>query len=259
MEIQDKITLPGVFPINKLPFSEIDLPLNSIRSKILGNAQSDYTFSEWSNLPGSYGAYCGDIERLNIPLLTECWPNVPTILNEKNFRGIGNDSLEISEQIIFHSSFNNTQYTIRSEHGELEPIRLYDLSLGTFIDNVVTGLLYIMNALKCGVPVIAGVNCQQYSSVGNLDESTDHYIVIVGMGNNGRNYLLGWDTACLLSEGRRIDMGGKVEGISSENKIYLDADWPGLLRADEVWPNFYAVARQKYKITQIFKTFILQP
>ena len=73
---------------------------------------------------------------------------------------------------------------------------------------------YIHNALDNGIPVLAGVD-DSPGDPGNHDKTTDHYIVIVGQGNdeNG-NYFSFYDNAT----------SDKGDGTSENNKLYYDSE-----------------------------------
>ncbi len=237
-------------------------PIKNVFS-FLENSLHDFNQKEqeedWSNLPGSYGTYCGLPNSLDIPNITEPWQTIYPVLHANNFIGCDYDnSFKIAEGILNKRAINNNKYTLFSNSGKLEFLQIYEIGTGTFIQNVVNGILYTVKSLEIGIPVIFGVNCQNYPSENNSDESTNHHIIIVGMGNDGQNYFLGWDLACLFSNYNNPSEFNVQDAISVTNKIYLDKNWPGLLQARNTWSNFYACNRQPYKVTQIFKTFNLE-
>ncbi len=58
------------------------------------------------------------------------------------------------------------------------------------------GVDYIITKLKLGLPVIVGVDNIQGSPAGNPDQTTDHFVVIVGSGTDGNgNYFQFYDNA----------------------------------------------------------------
>lgn len=244
--------------MNEDSTNDINDVLSDVKNEVSIEVDKSNIDDKWSNLPGAYGTYCGNPEQLNIPAITEPWPIISCVLNENNFTGKNNTTLKIANNILYQRANNNNRHTIRSTTESPEITQLYNINTGTFIENAVLGLLYTIEAIKNGTPIIFGVNCQPNIIDSDTDESTNHYIIIVGMGNDGRNFFYGWDVACLLSTNGDQCVGrDEKEGISKANKIYLDTNWPGLIRADSQWQNFYASARQPYKVTQILKTFTL--
>lgn len=81
------------------------------------------------------------------------------------------------------------------------------------------GISYIKYALQNSIPVIVGVDYRA-GHPGNIDNTTDHFIVIVGMGyENGKNFLRYYDNA----------FGDPIKGTHSSNKLYYDTS-TGLMR-----------------------------
>lgn len=251
----DKLNL-----FNKDIFSQKDhlQDVNTVFNEVKNTISDQHDFEnkvKWNNLPGSYGAYSGNIEELSKQYITQKWLVVNLGLDTQKISTHSFDSLKISDDILKGCLQNNKQYTIYSNDGVPEIIQLYDISTGTYIDKSVKGILYTIETLKMGIPVVFGVNSLPYEIADSSDVSTSHFIVILGMGNDGRNYFYGWDTGCLLLNGERNKGDDENLGLSQSNKLYLDTEWPGLIRADETWPNYYSKARQPYKVTQIFRTF----
>lgn len=81
------------------------------------------------------------------------------------------------------------------------------------------GISYIKYALQNSIPVIVGVDYRA-GHPGNIDNTTDHFIVIVGMGyEDGKNFLRYYDNA----------FGDPIKGTHSSNKLYYDTS-TGLMR-----------------------------
>lgn len=237
---------------NRNLFEKLESTLKDI--KVKSSIQTEEENNLWSNLPGAYGAYLGDVNQLKTPQLIYKWENIDPVLDDINLPLREEDVLFAIENVLNQILVNNNRYTIYNLNKENEVLKLYDINSGTYIDNVVKSISYIFDSLTSGIPVIMGVNCQQHGIVNNMDESTNHHIMIVGMGNDGRNYLHGWDIIALLNNPNMPEE--YKNALSVTNKIYFDNNWPGLLKAEKPWINSYAKARQEYKITHLLKTFI---
>ena len=101
---------------------------------------------------------------------------------------------------------------------------------------------YINKALEDGVPVLAGVD-NATGDPGNHDKTTDHYIVIVGKGNDKKgNYYNFYDNAT-----DNVD-----NGTSPQNKLYYDSETGKITGQSQ---NRYARTRERdYTITHIRET-----
>lgn len=73
------------------------------------------------------------------------------------------------------------------------------------------GTNYIKSALKKGIPVTVGIDNRDPITPGNPDNTTDHFVVIVGMGSdNEGNYFTFYDNA------------DSATGVSINNKLYCE-------------------------------------
>ena len=100
---------------------------------------------------------------------------------------------------------------------------------------------YIKSSLENGIPVFVGVDDQAGAS--NSDNTTDHFIVIVGMGYDEEkgNYFTAYDNATPYPN----------EGTSDQNRLYVDYE-NNVIQSDGRFPNNYArnVSRP-YTVTQV--------
>ncbi len=129
--------------------------------------------------------------------------------------------------------------------GEYVKYKIYDEKKGANKKNTEKAVSYINQILEAGNPVMVGVDDQDGFAKSNGDESTDHWIVIVGRGNDNKgNYFLFYDNATGCGE----------SGASDNNRLYYDADSGEIKgRADEK-RNRYAAKRRDYIITQVMAT-----
>jgi len=238
------------------PLSQLDEELDLNISHQVGlNLDTKFPGEEPHGLPGGYCTYYGRKELLLEPSIVNIWPNVNSVLFENNFIG-GATTLDSANEIIKQPSKKGDNSTcINIDGSHQTTFKLFDIEDGVYIDNVISGISYTRFALTNGVPVIFGVNFLNYSeSSPEKDVSTNHYVVVVGMGNDGRNYFHAWDIGALFPHpylhNNVVFNGGTYWG----NRLYLDDIWPGLLRADKPWNNSYSINRQSYRVTKIFKS-----
>ena len=101
---------------------------------------------------------------------------------------------------------------------------------------------YIRSSLENGIPVFVGVDDQAGAS--NPDKTTDHFIVIVGMGYDEEkgNYFTAYDNATPYPK----------EGTSDQNRLYVDYK-NKVIQSDGRFPNNYArnEATRPYTVTQV--------
>jgi hypothetical protein len=101
---------------------------------------------------------------------------------------------------------------------------------------------YLLSALKENIPVIVGVDNKAGSPNDATDKTTDHFIVIVGAGNeNGVPFFLFYDNAT-----------NGPTGVSNNNRLYY-LETLGTIsgRSDVPYANDPAYGRRFYTVTQI--------
>ncbi|MFA5557227.1 MAG: hypothetical protein WCY06_06975 [Flavobacteriaceae bacterium] len=105
-------------------------------------------------------------------------------------------------------------YTISNYDAPGQTFQIYTESNGVDVDALWEGISYLKYALSNGIPVIVGVD-DKLGHPGNIDNTTDHFIVLVGMGSdtNG-NYFQFYDNAD--SE--------IAKGTSDLNKLYYNSN-----------------------------------
>jgi len=104
---------------------------------------------------------------------------------------------------------------------------------------------YLLSALKENIPVIVGVDNKAGSPNDATDKTTDHFIVIVGAGNeNGIPFFLFYDNAT-----------NGPTGVSNNNRLYY-LETLGTIsgRSDVPHVNDPAYGRRFYTVTQIRKS-----
>ncbi|WP_297984685.1 hypothetical protein [uncultured Chryseobacterium sp.] len=132
-------------------------------------------------------------------------------------------------------------YQISNYYDNGQTFQIYTTQNGVNWNALSSGLSYLKYALSNGIPVI-GVD-DAPGSPGNLDNTTDHFVVIVGMGSDASgNYFTFFDNA-----DNEI-----IKGASSFNKLYYN-DLTGLITGNSMTD--YA-SGLTYILTQIRKSKI---
>ena len=169
----------------------------------------------------------------------DTWETIPSVIPKGKFIGWGNSSVIDNHNCFALSKkqLNVMGYTVG---GASDPSNLYPYNenRGVNKDDTNMAISYIKSALSQGVPVLIGVDT--HSGSPNADKTTDHYLVVVGMGHdkNG-NYLQVYDNATSKSE----------DGTSPENKLYYNSDTG---KISGRIPNDYSQYSQRpYTVTQV--------
>lgn len=104
------------------------------------------------------------------------------------------------------------------------------------------GVGYLLSALQRGIPVIVGVHDQPGSPNTRTDNTTDHFIVIVGSGSDANgNYFTFYDNAS----------GDPNQGTHPSNKLYFNPS-TGLIKGKS--QTDYARGLDDYIVTMIRKS-----
>ncbi len=135
------------------------------------------------------------------------WKNIPSVIKEPDFVGWQTDA----------NCFNLAQQQMGKVNTVATNVihQLYTENKGANKQQVSKAIEYIQNTLEQGLPVLAGVD-NRTGHPGNNDKTTDHFIVIVGMGNDKKgNYFQFYDNAAIKA---------KDGGTSSNNRLYYNED-----------------------------------
>ena len=102
---------------------------------------------------------------------------------------------------------------------------------------------YLVGALSKGIPVVVGVDNRPGSP--NTDNSTDHFIVIVGMGTepDGRKYFQFFDSST----------ENTFDGASRHNKLYYNST-SGKVSGKSYSPYASYPGTHNYIMTQVRKS-----
>lgn len=124
------------------------------------------------------------------------WSNIPSVIPINKFVG-WNVRAHPTWQCMQYSKeqLKVVGYQISSYYSTGQTFQIYTTQNGVNTSQLSQGLSYLKSALSRGIPVIVGVD-DAPGHTGNLDNTTDHFIVIVGMGHNTNgNYFQFYDNA----------------------------------------------------------------
>uniref|UniRef100_UPI00083124D2 hypothetical protein n=1 Tax=Hydrotalea flava TaxID=714549 RepID=UPI00083124D2 len=164
------------------------------------------------------------------------WPTINNVLSPSQFVKYDyRNCLALAKDQIAKAGLRDLGYG--------SAFKVYDVNGGPYPSVAKTGINYIITKLQSGKPVIVGVdNRPGTPSSVNADGKTDHFITIVGSGQDSQGkYLTFYDNATNLTS----------KGCSSNNKLYYDETKgviTGYSAANGAPPIYY-----DYIVTQIRK------
>lgn len=118
------------------------------------------------------------------------FPTVNNIINTYDFigwstEGIPSFSIDYVKAQLAIANYKISDFadnTGNAPYGQTYQIYNETTGVNTTATNDAIG--YISGALQAGIPVVVGVDCCSGSSFPSYDNTTDHFVVIVGMGND---------------------------------------------------------------------------
>lgn len=172
--------------------------------------------------------------------LQQQWTTIQNVLTKSEFIGWGYPGIKRNCMDYAKAQIGIKGYQISNYSATGQTIQVYSSQNGVNKNNVIAGLSYLKYALSKGIPVIVGVD-DAPGNPGNADQTTDHFIVIVGMDSDSKgNYFSFFDNAS----------GDANLGASLNNKLYYDSV-TGLIKGTSDTP--YA-SGLTYILTQIRKS-----
>ena len=141
------------------------------------------------------------------------WSIIPNVIPINQFVG-WNRSLHPTWQCMDYAKDQIAKkgYKISNYYDVGQTFQIYKEQTGVNQTELAKGLSYLKYALTNGIPVIVGID-DASGSPGNIDNTTDHFIVIVGMGSNSTgNYFQFYDNAS----------GDVSQGANSANLLYYN-------------------------------------
>ncbi|WP_139215915.1 C1 family peptidase [Parapedobacter composti] len=148
------------------------------------------------------------------------WENIPSVILSQDFIGWraedvavhGLSCMDFSKEQLAKLGYTISNYYDTDGFGLPQTFQTYQNGVANAFE-LKKAISYIKYALSNGIPVIVGVDYKSGTSNASTDNTTDHFIVIVGMGNeNGVNYLRYFDNA----------FSDTFRGAHSSNKLFYN-------------------------------------
>ncbi|MDR3025941.1 hypothetical protein [Chryseobacterium sp.] len=144
------------------------------------------------------------------------WPTINPIIAATDFIGWGapgvrRNCMDYAKAQIAKNGYKVSNYYDVDSQGNKQTFQIYTEQGGVNLNDLYKGVSYLKYALSNGIPVIVGID-DKTGHPGNLDNSTDHFVVIVGMGTDSKGrYFRFYDNAS----------GDVNQGTHPENKLYI--------------------------------------
>ncbi|KAA5534585.1 hypothetical protein F0919_08160 [Taibaiella lutea] len=143
------------------------------------------------------------------------WPTIAPVIPVNQFVGWGYVGVRMNCMDYAKAQIAKVGYQISSYYSTGQTYQIYKEQTGVNNTALIQGLSYIKYALSAGIPVIVGVDDQLGSPNPGTDNSTDHFIVIVGMGTDATGkYLQFYDNASKYA----------TQGAHSMNRLYYNSN-----------------------------------
>ncbi len=173
------------------------------------------------------------------------WTNIPSVIPLDKFIGTDHSLYPTFTCMDYaKAQIAKVGYKISNYNALGQTFQIYREQTGSNQSQLILGLDYLKYALTNGIPVIVGIDDIQ--GLGrNIDLSTDHFVVIVGMGSNSNgNYFQFYDNAS----------GYPNQGASPLNLLYYNST-TGIISGSSQCISFVnCCTNHEYIITMIRKS-----
>lgn len=171
---------------------------------------------------GVSNVYCGAVNlfKLDCPVCGE-WEVIPTVIPENLYEGYRTDCHVATHKQLDVMGYKEGMPRYQTAIAVRDKNRRF-IRMDYFKDQYIKGTKYIKQALKNGIPVTVGVDNHVEITPGNPDLTTDHFVVIVGMGTDEKgNYFHFYDNADSRSG---TSLNNKLYCVCKENKLAGSTD-----------------------------------
>lgn len=154
--------------------------------------------------------------------------------------------MDYAKAQIAKKGYKVSNYYDVDSKGNKQTFQIYTGQGGVNLNDLYKGMSYLKYALSNGIPVIVGVD-DKVGHPGNLDKSTDHFVVIVGMGTDSKGrYFRFYDNASGTDP--------QNQGANPENKLYIK--YPEKIFTGKTYCSTYRDTQTEYDyiITMIRKS-----
>jgi hypothetical protein len=173
----------------------------------------------------------------------QTWSTISQVIPKSQFVGWGYPGIKRNCMDYAKVQIAKNGFQISNYGSAGQTFQIYTEQNGVNQLNLRKGLSYLKYALSNNIPVIVGVD-DNPGHPGNPDNSTDHFVVIVGMGSNSNgNYFQFYDNASADTS----------QGTSHLNLLYYNSSTGKISGKSQCSVYFNSVAHD-YIITQIRKS-----
>ncbi|KQT20662.1 hypothetical protein ASG22_16950 [Chryseobacterium sp. Leaf405] len=208
------------------------------------NASIDFNDNESGNYDET------DFEDFNFENQQTQWSTVNNVIPVSDFvgwnaPGIRKNCMDYAKAQIAKKGYKISNYYDVDSQGNKQTFQIYTEQNGVNLNDLYKGVSYIKYALSHGIPVIVGID-DAVGGPGNIDGSTNHFVVIVGMGTDSKgNFFRFYDNA---SGTDPIN-----QGANPENKLYYK--YPERIFTGKTYCTAYRAGTEyDYIITMIRKS-----
>lgn len=145
---------------------------------------------------------------------TQGWPNISPIISKNDFIGWGYPNIKRNCMDYAKAQIAVKGYVISNYSDSGQTFQIYTSNNGINSSELSKGVSYLKYALTNNIPVIVGVDFKSGSPNPGTDNTTDHFVVIVGMGSDSKGmYLIFYDNA----------VGDSNGGANINNRLYYNS------------------------------------
>jgi hypothetical protein len=173
------------------------------------------------------------------------WTNITSIIPTNKYVGWNRSAHPTWQRMEYSKEQLRVMgYKISNYRATGQTFQIYTAQNGVNNTGLTKGLSYLKYALTNNIPVIVGVDNHSGSPNPDTDNTTDHFIVIIGMGqdSNGK-YFQFYDNAS----------GDPSQGANSSNKLYYNST-TGIISGSSMTNYAIDNGLNPYKITMIRKS-----
>ena len=211
------------------------IPVIDIEEGMLDNAEILPDPLVLGNFEDDPAVFEEDITQISFNVHQDPWPSIQNVLLSSQFVEYNYENcLALVKAQIAKAGVSDLGYG--------SAYKIYDALGGPYPNIAKSGVEYIITKLKLGLPVVVGIdNRPGTPSTKNADGRTDHFVSIVGCGQDAHGkYFTFFDNAT----------NDVNKGTSSSNKLYYDQS-TGILSGKSAVP--FANAYSNYIVTQVRK------
>lgn len=143
------------------------------------------------------------------------WPTIQRVIAFEDWVGFRRDAYgnQVNCLTLAKEQLAKAGYKVSGYDPYGQTFQTYTNELGVNSSRTKQAITYMINAINNGIPILAGIDNRNGSPAGNSDLTTDHFVVIDGMGSDaGGNFFHFMDSSTNI----------RANGASYLNKLYYN-------------------------------------